>query len=502
MRGRLERRWGLAAMAVALALAAPSTGALAGHLFGDLLSNLIRPMDFERMRASSFDRTGGNADARHVPPGGRLLLADLEGPGVIRHIWFTTSCRDPQYLRKAVLRMWWDDEKSPSVESPLGDFFGLGWPPEVDIFSCAPFAIGRALGMNCWFPMPFRRRARIEVENQASQGMTIYFYIDYERHRSLPEDVLYFHAKWRCEYPATSGKDYLILEAKGRGHYVGCFLFVRLNRGGWFGEGDDKIWIDGEERPRLWGTGTEDYFCGAWGFGGTFTTPFFGVPHMKDGFKRGGEWTMYRFHILDPIPFRRSIKVAIEHWHAGRPLNQSGNCYASVAYWYQAEPHMDFSPLPPAEKRIWPPVPPPFRIEGAIEAEDLVKSAKAEGGPVQAQELGEPWSGEAQLFFTPKKPGSWVELPLKVEKAGKYRLSAFFTKSYDYGIVEAHLDGRRIAGPFDLYSPRVTHGGRTELATLDLPAGEHRIRFVVVGKNGRSKGYFFGLDCLLLEPAR
>ena len=469
--------------------------------FSDMLWSLIIPKDFERMRESSFDRTGGNADARPVPPGGRLLLADLRGPGVIRHIWFTTSCRDPQYLRKVVLRMWWDDERSPSVECPLGDFFGLGWPPQVDFFSCAPFAIGRALGMNCWFPMPFKKRARIEVENQASQGMIIYYYVDYERHPSLPDDVLYFHAKWRCEFPAAPGRDYLILDAKGRGHYVGCFLFVRLNRNGWFGEGDDKIWIDGEERPRLWGTGTEDYFCGAWGFGGAaFTTPFFGVPHVKNGFKRGGEWTMYRFHILDPVVFRKSIRVAIEHWHAGRPVNQSGNCYASVAYWYQTEPHEDFAPLPPPERRVWPPVPPPLRIEGAIEGEDLVKVAKAEGGPVQVQELSEPWSGEAHLFFTPQKPGSWVEVPLKVERAGRYRVFVYFTKSWDYGIVKVLLDGKEVAGPFDLFAPRVTHGGRTDLGAFDLSAGEHRIKFIVVGKNENSKGHFMGLDCIVLQP--
>jgi len=493
-------RGGIWLLAATLLKAAPLAVAQVAPFLSDPFLNLTRPADFERMRASSYDQTGGNADARAVPPGGRLLLADLQGPGVIRHIWFTTGCRDPQYLRKVVLRMWWDEEESPSVESPLGDFFGLGWPPQVDIFSCAPFAIGRALGMNCWFPMPFRRRARIEVENQASEEMVIYFYIDYERHRSLPGDVLYFHAKWRCEYPATPGKDYLILEAKGEGQYVGCFLFVRLNRGGWFGEGDDKIWIDGEEQPRLWGTGTEDYFCGAWGFGGTFTTPFFGVPHMKEGFERGGEWTMYRFHILDPIPFKRSIRVAIEHWHGGRPLNQSGNCYASVAYWYQTEPHLDFSPLLPPENRLWPPVPPPFRIEGAIEGEELVGEAIAEGGEVHIQKLGEPWSGEAQLFFTPREPGSWVEISFKVEKGGKYRLSAYFTKSYDYGVIEAYLDGRKVAGPIDLFSPRVEYGGKTELGTFNLDAGEHRLRLVVVGKNESSKGFFVGMDCIVLQP--
>jgi hypothetical protein len=228
--------------------------------------------------------------------------------------------------------------------------------------------------MNCFFPMPFARSARITVENQGTQPLrALYYYVDWEQYDRLPERALRFHAQWRRQFPFPAQYDvarppkplptnpdgkhnYVILEATGRGHYVGCVLSVdHINPHpgfSWFGEGDDMIFIDGEERPSLHGTGTEDYFCAAWGFpGGAYSTPYHGV--SLAGRTSGpdiyaGKWSMYRFHIEDPICFEKSIRVTIESGHA----NGHANDISSVAYWYQREPHAPFPALLPVEQRL------------------------------------------------------------------------------------------------------------------------------------------------------
>ncbi len=337
-------------------------------------------------RESSYDRTGGNADARPIEPGGTLTLAELKGPGCITHLWFTISAEDQYYLRSLVLRMWWDGETGPSVEVPVGDFFGLGHA-RLRAYQCYPFSVssgkngvGGGSGMNCYFQMPFAKSARITVENQSSQRVgSFYFYVDYETYSQLlPEDILRFHAQWRRENPTTPIKGYLgqkginyssltdvpnldgkenyvILEAEGKGHYVGCNLsidnFDTVPNGNttWWGEGDDMIYIDGDKMPTMTGTGTEDYFCHAWGMQDVAGL-YAGVSiwHWVPGSSWGGKFTCYRYHIEDPAVFEKSIKVSIEHGHA----NLQGNDYASTAYWYQTEPHKPHPALPSREARM------------------------------------------------------------------------------------------------------------------------------------------------------
>ncbi len=344
-------------------------------MYGSPLATLATLRDYRSKRVSSWDKTGGNRDRITIEPLSTATLADIKGAGCIRHIWFTIWCEDELYLRKTLLRMFWDGEENPSVEAPVGDFFGVGHAI-ANHFVSLPLSMtkgpgrGTQAGMNCYFPMPFAESARIEIDNQCEIPIrSFYYYIDYEGYDSLAEDQGRFHAQWRRENPCkaveypdpdkeinlTGDENYVILEAEGRGHYVGCVLSVdNINafhqRYTWFGEGDDMIFIDGEKwPPSLHGTGTEDYFCVAWGFPtGEYSGPYHGISLGSDTNEWGGKWSIYRFHIEDAINFQKSIRVTIEHGHA----NDQANDYSSVAYWYQTEPHKKFPEMLPVELRL------------------------------------------------------------------------------------------------------------------------------------------------------
>jgi hypothetical protein len=326
---------------------------------GAPLAWLTQPKDYRSMRSSSFDRTGGNADFLHLAPKEVATLLDASGPGVVSHLWMTIASPDPAHLSTLVLRMYWDGEGSPSVEAPVGAFFGLGLGQYVD-YESTPLAVAPAKALNAFFPMPFRGHARITVSNEgASPVDALYFNVDYSALRGdLPADTLYFHAQYRQASPAsaalndgtnlTGADNYVFLEAQGRGHFVGVTLSVIQSEDGWWGEGDDMFFVDGEVLPTINGTGSEDYFLGAWDFGGKpFAYASFGAPVV--GAERAGErWSVYRFHLDAPITFEQSLRATIEHGHA----NGRADDYASVAYWYQTEPHAPFPPLPDLPRRM------------------------------------------------------------------------------------------------------------------------------------------------------
>lgn len=344
-------------------------------------------------RSSSWDQTGGNRDFAVVAPGETHVLADIEGSGIIEHIWLTTRCYSPKYLRKLVLEMFWDGSDTPSVRSPLGDFFGVGHAtcthyvslPMSMVFGPrrgpkGPFAAA----MNTYFPMPFASGARIFIRNESDEPIqNLFYYVDYElTEETIPDDVGRFHAHYRQEKPATkvvqasdvvdpapwdlpgtnlTGDDnYVILDTTGRGHLVGVVLSIdnfdaSNQQFTWPGEGDDMVFIDGESwPPSLHGTGTEDYFNAAWGFpSGAYAGPYHGISLASSPQEHFGLWSMYRFHLEDPIRFSESIRFTIEHGHA----NDQGNDYSSVAYWYQLPPFAALPELPPVEARLprrWP----------------------------------------------------------------------------------------------------------------------------------------------------
>ncbi|GAA4535741.1 glycoside hydrolase family 172 protein [Nonomuraea ferruginea] len=349
--------------------------------YGSSLRDLPRLRSHRRRRVSSWDRSGGNDDRVTVAPGETVTLADIRGAGSVNHIWMTVAPRDPgtpethdrDFLRKLVLRVFWDDNEHPSVLVPLGDFFGMGHARTANFVS-APLQMSPQDGkaFNCWFHMPFGSRARFELTSECEEEVLwFYYYIDYDEFDELGDGLGRFHAQWRRENPADGvgqgsmtnaeylfggtnqdgAGNYLILEAEGRGHYVGCVLNVtnlrRTSDWNWYGEGDDMIFIDGEAfPPSLHGTGTEDYFNTAWCPSQSYHAPYHGLT-LPGGENWSGQISMYRFHVEDPVPFTTSIKVTIEHGHANRRQDD----LSSVAYWYQELPHRPFT-LPPVSARL------------------------------------------------------------------------------------------------------------------------------------------------------
>jgi len=334
------------------------------------LSTLPQAKDYVQKRISSYDRSGGNGDARAIAPGETLTLLDDAGPGLISHVWVTIASDDPSHLKALVLRMYWDGEASPSVETPIGDFFGLGLG-DYHLYQSLPLQVGADKALNCFFPMPFQKHARITVTNEgAIRTDAFYFNIDYRAYtKALPADLLYFHAQYRQASPdhgwtsdwksngdrivndkknLNGDGNYVWMEASGRGHFVGVTMSVLENQDGWWGEGDDMFFVDGEKLPSINGTGSEDYFLGAWDFGGhPFAYGLYGAPVVGQEVA-GGRWSLYRFHLDSPIPFTKSLRATIEHGHA----NVRSDNYFSVAYWYQTEPHAAFPALPGLGERI------------------------------------------------------------------------------------------------------------------------------------------------------
>jgi hypothetical protein len=366
------------------------------------LTNLARLRDYRSRRLSSWDRSGGNRDFITVEPGERVDFGAIEGAGVVRHIWITmASVPAERYaLCQTVLRIYWNGESSPSVEAPLGDFFGVGFGLRRNFVSL-PLQMspqgGR--GFNCWFPMPFAEGARFELENQGTSARIFYFYVDYEEHRTADPELALFHACWNRVNPTagtarqkgyrrtdyglneqrpvgpglaqapwaeanlTGAQNYVILDARGCGHYVGCNLNIDVFErqvNDWYGEGDDMIFIDDEPwPPRLHGTGTEDYFNTAFCPKQEYNAPYHGITVYSgnDAWPWGGKNSVYRFHIEDPIRFERSIRVTIESGHD----NALANDYSSTAYWYQVGRNDPLPSLPPVEARIPRPDPPELR---------------------------------------------------------------------------------------------------------------------------------------------
>ncbi len=333
-------------------------------------TDLTQPQDYVLKRISSADPTGGNADFRQIDPGGTLTLLDANGPGLLTHIWITVASPEAYHLKKLVLRIYWDQESAPSVEAPLGDFFGLGLG-EYHRWESEPLSVGSDKALNSFFPMPFQKRARITVSNEGQQKVdAFYFNLDYRAYQKpLPPETLYFHAQfrqaqpnhgWTSDWksngdPRVDGKpnldgkeNYVWMDATGRGHFVGVTMSVFQNQDGWWGEGDDMFFVDGESRPSINGTGSEDYFLGAWDFGGhPFSYRLYGAPLVGEE-RAGGKSSVYRFHLDSPITFTKSLHATIEHGHA----NHRSDNYYSVAYWYQTEPHAAFTALPAVDQRV------------------------------------------------------------------------------------------------------------------------------------------------------
>lgn len=444
------------------------------------------------IQVSSYDSAGGYNDRISIAPGKKVTIFDAEGPGMIVRMWFAIESRDPYFLRRIVIRMYWDNEQKPSVEAPVGDFFGCGFKYRQYVSQFLGMTSG---GYLCYFPMPFERRARIEITNETRQEIDGFFYqVDYQKFEdALHSDVAYFHAQWNRSIKTDYDSNYVILKAEGKGHLVGVNMNMQSYDGGLrFLEGDEMIHVDGEKRPSIHGTGTEDYFSAAWYFNhGEFAGPYNGLIFMNDSL---GQIAAYRHYILDPVPFKKSIRVTMEHGHG----NQDIADYSSMAYWYQMEPHMPFPPLLKGSQRIPLRIVKPTRI---VEAEDLNFALEGLRSKVMdMSDNGPDWSGNKQLLIESRNKSSFG-LDINGLKEPVYDMNLYYSKGPDYGNAEIFINNIKV-GVISGYSPQIMPSGKVTLAALNTPAGSVNFRFVITGKDEFSKGYFLGLDGVSMEPKR
>ena len=289
-----------------------------------------------------------------IGPKSIFEIADIDGPGIINHIWLTPTTR----WRNTILRIYWDGQENPSVECPIGDFFCMGWNEYAQISSLA-VCVNPGSAFNCYWQMPFKSHCRMTLENIAEEPVVIYYQIDYTLD-DLPDEVAYFHAQFRRTNPLPYKSDYTILDGvEGKGQYVGTYMAWGSNNNGWWGEGEIKFFMDGDtDYPTICGTGTEDYFCGSYDFEDpvshdkylAFTTPYSGFHPITPNtlYKSQFRFGMYRWHIADPIRFEKSLRVTIQAlgWREGGRYLPLQDDIASVAYWYQTLPTVKFPPLP------------------------------------------------------------------------------------------------------------------------------------------------------------
>ena len=474
-----------------------------------------------RAISSADPNPNSNADRiKYVTPGETKVLADIKGPGVIRHIWLTFSEARPNWLEangsarpdEIVLRMYWDNSKEPAVETPIGDFFASGFGLRREVRSI-PIQVEGGDGYNCYWPMPFFKRALITITNEGQKNVrSFYYHIDFTEDDKLPEKTAYFCAQYRNEFPERLGGDYLILDAAGEGQYVGTVMSARSRSPLWFGEGDAKFYVDGETKPTIQGTGTEDYFLMAWGLNETLF-PNFGCTSMSTDFgDLGVEYGLYRWHIADPVRFTKSLRFEIEHkgWITGDET-ESGKIeghvereddMATVAFWYQIGQPKRFTSLPPLGQRVLP------NLDIIANGKSVLASARHTTGQVELQK-GYDWTGDGQILFTPSGDQPVLELDFQVEKEEYRGFVLRCTYAEDFGIYRILLDGKNVRllndttavlkpGDFDFYSKDLAVKDHY-LGSMRFSKGKHTLRFEGVGHNPLSKGSLLGLDSVRLR---
>ncbi len=462
------------------------------------LDNILSPSHLPQLKpgrllqVSSADPGGGNDDFIAIPAGKTAVIASLKGPGMVVGLWFTIMSTDEHFLRRIVLRAYWDDEKTPSVDVPVGDFFGTGFAYKHYI---TPYLGMSSGGYYCYFPMPFAKAARVEIVNETGQEIkSFYYHINYRTLDAAPgADCGYFHASWRREPRTTSSSPYVILDATGRGQLVGVNMSMQgYDNGLQYLEGDELVYVDGEKTPSIRGTGTEDYFNGGWYFNkGEFAAPFHGLILKDDTLSR---IAAYRFHVQDAISFTSSLHFTIEHGDQNAEIAD----YSSTAYWYQLEPHAPFPVMLPPAARI------PLRVvvpNGGVEAEDLVP--KATGLTAASEDMtpyGAEWSGMHQLGLAFTKPGEGVDLSFPVEEE-EYDVAMYVAHAPGYGIVRV-TQGERMLAEYDGYAPAMVPGGKVLLKDVKAVDGRIRLGVSVTGKSAKATGYGAGIDVFIPRPHR
>jgi len=472
----------------ALALCVPS--------FGQTLEDLARLQSGKPLRASSNDERdwkGSNVDYKFIKPGETLTLADFKGPATLRRIWMTVLPSEPGYARLLTLRIYWDGEKSPSVECPIGDFFGVGHGMDVGLESLPVRASAEGRARSCVWPMPFRKSARVTVANDGTLATWGFYYnVDAEA-GPVAKDAPYFHAMYRQEFPTRAG-NYLIADIKGRGHYVGTVLSARSTSPAWWGEGDEFFYVDGERLPSLRGTGLEDYFGEAWALRRT-NGAYAGCSVYEGGYP-GARSTCYRWHVPDPVRFERGLRVEIEHKGVafapdGKSLgnnNERPDEYSSVAFWYQTGPHSPYPALPAGPDRL------PFDYRRMVEIEGM-RYEKPHSGEIAKVEVPG-LRGGGHLEWSGMEDGAELRLPFRVEADGSVQLMLLAARRWDGGRARFYVDGAPIGDEVSFRSGEYEMHREIPLPIQALKAGDHVLTVRA------TSGKWFGLDGLIVQPLR
>jgi hypothetical protein len=456
----------------------------------------------------------------YIEPGATAVLAEIDGPAIIDHIWLTFAEAGPSWLAangaaapdEMVLRIYWDQSPQPAVEAPLGDFFAAGFGLRQEVRS-VPIQVEGGDAYNSFWQMPFAHHARITVTNQGAKRVRSFYYqVDYTKVDALPAGTAYFNAEYRRAFPEEKGKDYVVLDTKGEGHYVGTVMSVQSRSPYWFGEGDARIYVDGDTRPTIQGTGTEDYFLSAWGFD-QHSWPYFGVTYLNaDPSDLGMRASMYRWHITDPIRFTKSIRFTMEHtgWMSADET-ETGKVdghvpreddIATVAFWYQTGPTPPRAPMPDLAGRTFP------DLDRTIQGSAMVAGARHSPGTLALQR-GYDWTGDGQIFFQPATDSAFLEVDFRVDSTELRGLVLRMTNAPDYGRWRIRVDGTVAdsltdypdwdpRGPRDFYAPGV-EARDIYLGSYTLQPGKHTIRFELVGRNPQSTGDYLGFDSVRLR---
>jgi hypothetical protein len=465
-------------------------------LFDDILGNLATAPIGESKRISSNEQPNwndGNMDFTSLLPGATLEMPLLEGPGVITHVWMTSHAGLIEDLNCLSLRIYYDGRDAPGVESPLGTFFAVSGSRLAAVNSF-PVVVSESGSLTCYWRMPFAKTCRIAVTNDHPTRMIgLYWQVDWTSLPSLPPDTLYFHAKYRQEHPAAKGSDYLVFEGRGRGRYVGTVMEVTLAQDGWFGEGDDYFYIDGEKVPSLQGTGSEDYFNDAWGLRHR-STDWFGAP-LVEGYTAGDSLLCYRWHAPDPVHFHRSLRVTMEHkgngtestdfWYLERP-----DFISTVALWYQLGEPSPFGSLPPYRERR-----PPWRETSMLAARRSIRVDDPASIGVDMQGL---FGIRPSVRWTSPPGGARLVVPFAVDRGcDRCAVRVVAHAGPRMGVFDVSVDGREAARGVDLREAE--DGSRTiALGVHALNDGAHELAFVSQGTGDLSVE---SLRVLPLPPA-
>ncbi|MFC1597311.1 DUF2961 domain-containing protein [Planctomycetota bacterium] len=485
----------------------------------DPLGDISRKVEGIARRASSgvFDPES-NQDAYHIAPGETMDLTTLEGPGEIRHMWFTIAGRDRRYPRTLVMRIYWDGAEAPSVETPIGDFFaaGNGMRADVNTLPIQVTSYGRAL--NSYWRMPFRKKARIELENQGENRLTVYWQFDWMELPRAPEEMLYFHARYRQEFPAKPFSPYVIFEGRGEGHYVGTVFSIQCSYGSWFGESDDRFYVDGETEPSIVGTGCEDFFNDAWNLR-LFTNANTGVT-IKEPNGEDCRFTAYRWHVQAPVTFRKSLKVDIERRSYALVTNPATgerehydfkyrpDFCSSVAFWYQKTIAERQGRFPPVEERI--------NAEIFLETSEMASQIETSPEVAARRFSNRVCNLKRGLRVENEAVGGWFEVPCRVDEEEKYSISVFQCLYQTGGIWKVTLRGPDeeilLHRAMDFYDPYLAwkenrpenflYGTwfENKVGIHKLAPGDYVFRFECVGSNPLARAADSddpGLNCRL-----